>query len=146
VIGGGYTGYNGSTRSWEVLAADVEIGMAGPVAEAVMSWRLAHGSNDWSCDEFGCVWGDHLMGITAFGGGRKVAAEVAATGLDEHVAIFGAGIIITREWVAVDAIARALLLKPSWSLDAGDIARLWTAHRNNTFVPVLPSLAGDAPW
>lgn len=145
-VGGGYTGSSGRVRPWEVLAADVEIGMAGPVAEAVMSWRMAHGSADWSCDEESLCWGDHLMGITAFGGGCQDAAELAATGLDEFAAIAGAGIIITRDWVAVDAIARALLLKPNWSLEAGDIARLWSANRNDTWVPALPSLAGDTPW
>jgi len=86
------------------------------------------------------------MAITAWGGGCQDAAEVAATGLDEHLAINGAGIIVTREWVAIDAIARALLLKPNWSLNAVDVARLWAAHRNGTWVPVLPSLAGDSPW
>jgi hypothetical protein len=146
VIGGGYTGMTGRILAFEAVCADAEIGMAGPVAEAVASWRLAHGSGDWSNDEVGLCWADHLMGITAWGGGCQDAAELAASGYDELTAITAAAAITTQEWVAVDAIARAILLKPNWSLDAGDIARLWTAHRNSTWIPALPSLADDEPW
>lgn len=145
-VGGGYTGMNGRVLASELACSDAEIGMAGPVAEAVASWRMAHGSPDWSCDELGLCWADHLMGITVFGGGCQDVAEVAASGYDELAAIAAAGAIITQEWVAVDAIARSILLKPGWSLNGTEVAQLWAANRNTTWTPALPSLADDAPW
>lgn len=128
VIGGGYTGMSGRVLASELACCDAEITMAGPVAEAVASWRMAHGSADWSCDDTGTSWGDHLMGITAFGGGCQDAAELAATGYNEFTAIDSAAVIVTNDWAAVDAIARAILLTLSGSLNACDVARLWTAH------------------
>jgi hypothetical protein len=136
----------GRVLSSELACCDAEITMAGPVAEAVASWRMAHGSPDWSSDADELCWGDHLMAINAWGGGCQDAAELTATGYDEFTAIDSAAAIVTNDWAAVDAIARAILLIPGWSLNTRDVAQLWTAHSNHSGVPALPSLADDTAW
>jgi hypothetical protein len=45
-------------------------------------------------------WGDHLMAITAWGGGCQDAAEAAGTCLDERLTLNVANIILGREWAA----------------------------------------------